>query len=458
MKLIKSKNANINYLAKVVEIKDFTPHPNADKLKCAHVDGYNIIVGLEENPGLYIYFPTSCEINGNLLSYANLYRHKERNANGEQTGFFEDNGRVKAIKLRGVLSEGFLLPANVFRDFLISSVNVELNEFQLNTEFDCVEHNGKEFWVCKKYIIKTSMGGLNSGKTTKPVKGYDKIDDTQFRFHYDTTLVKKEPWCIGKKDLISITEKIHGTSGISANVLCKKKSTLLDKIANLLLGKPWNTQHRYYDLIYASRTVIKNRYFNKNVSSGFYGVDIWKYAHDIVSPHLPSGYTAYYEIVGYLPTGAYIQKGYDYGCIPPKEGETYTPEKHFKVRIYRVTVTNADGVVHEFSAREVQQWCERVGLIPVKQLYYGLAEDLYPELLKDDSTSWSELFWERLSDDKNFFMECNSPSCNNKVPHEGLVIKKEDMIPHAWKLKCFNFLQGEAKELDAGEANIEDNN
>ena len=55
-------------------------------------------------------------------------------------------------------------------------------------------------------------------------------------------------------------------------------------------------------------------------------------------------------------------------------------------------------------------------------------------------------------------MECDSPSCNNKVPHEGLVIKKEDMISHAWKLKCFNFLQGETKELDSGESNIEDEN
>ena len=43
-------------------------------------------------------------------------------------------------------------------------------------------------------------------------------------------------------------------------------------------------------------------------------------------------------------------------------------------------------------------------------------------------------------------MECNSPSCNNKVPHEGLVIKKEDMLSHAWKLKCFNFLNKSQKD------------
>ena len=62
-----------------------------------------------------------------------------------------------------------------------------------------------------------------------------------------------------------------------------------------------------------------------------------------------------------------------------------------------------------------------------------------------------------MANDKNFYMERNSPSCSNKVPHEGLVIKKEDMRSRAWKLKCFAFLNGEQKELDAGEENIEDN-
>ena len=54
-------------------------------------------------------------------------------------------------------------------------------------------------------------------------------------------------------------------------------------------------------------------------------------------------------------------------------------------------------------------------------------------------------------------MEQNSPECNNKVPHEGIVIKKEDGIAHAWKLKCFKFLGKEQEAADKGEANIEDN-
>lgn len=164
--------------------------------------------------------------------------------------------------------------------------------------------------------------------------------------------------------------------------------------------------------------------------------------------------TAYYEIVGFLPNGGYIQKNYDYGCMLPKEGEQYTHEKHFKVRIYRVTLTNVDGVVHEFSAREVQQWCAKVGLIPVEEWYYGTANSLYPEL--NEAEHWNENFMEKLANDARFYMERTSPSCDNKVPHEGIVIKIENMKSEAFKLKCFKFLDKEGKELDKGETNIED--
>ena len=62
-----------------------------------------------------------------------------------------------------------------------------------------------------------------------------------------------------------------------------------------------------------------------------------------------------------------------------------------------------------------------------------------------------------LANDKNFHMEENSPECNNKVPHEGIVIRKESMRSEAWKVKCFKFLGKEQEAALAGEGNIEDN-
>lgn len=48
MKLSKSKKANVNYLAKIVEIKNFRQHSNPEvtRLKCCTIDGFNIITVL----------------------------------------------------------------------------------------------------------------------------------------------------------------------------------------------------------------------------------------------------------------------------------------------------------------------------------------------------------------------------------------------------------------------------
>lgn len=454
MKLIQSKNANVNYLAKIVKIDNFHKHsdPEVTKLKCCCIDGFNIITGIDSEPGLYVYFPTACCINPKFLSYANLYRHGELNVDQTKTGMFDDNGRVKAIRLRGELSEGFIIPIVVLENWVMSTVNVEL-KVEEGTEFDSIEHDGKTFWVNKKYIPKNTRtpgapGSGNSGKGKQP-KGLDKIIENQFRFHYDTVLIKKCPHVLHPNDLISITSKVHGTSGISAYVLCKQELNWKQKIARWLTGEEFDK----YDYLYSSRSVIKNQYYNKSVQGGFYGVDVWKYADDIVRPCLSKGITAYYEIIGFLPNGGYIQKNYDYGCLPPVGDEAYTHGKHFKVQIYRVTITDVSGKVHEFSAREVQLWAQMVGLVPVEQYYYGYAKDLYPDL--DPSEHWNENFLSKLANDKNFYMECNSPTCDNKVPHEGIVIKIENMKSEAFKLKCFKFLDGEGKALDKGEIDIE---
>lgn len=454
MKLIQSKNANVNYLAKIVKIDNFHKHsdPEVTKLKCCCIDGFNIITGIDSEPGLYVYFPTACCINPKFLSYANLYRHGELNIDQTKTGMFEDNGRVKAIRLRGELSEGFIIPIVVLENWVMSTVNVEL-KVEEGTEFDSIEHDGKTFWVNKKYIPKNTRtsgapGSGNSGKGKQP-KGLDKIIENQFRFHYDTVLIKKCPHVLHPNDLISITSKVHGTSGISAYVLCKQELNWKQKIARWLTGEEFDK----YDYLYSSRSIIKNQYYNRNVQSGFYGVDVWRYADDVVRPCLSKGMTAYYEIIGFLPNGGYIQKNYDYGCLPPVGDEAYTYGKHFKVQIYRVTITDVSGKVHEFSAREVQLWAQMVGLVPVEQYYYGYAKDLYPDL--DPSEHWNENFLSKLANDKNFYMECNSPTCDNKVPHEGIVIKIENMKSEAFKLKCFKFLDGEGKALDKGEVDIE---
>ena len=292
MKLIKSKKASENYLSKIVNIQTFRKHsdPEVNKLKCCTIDGFNIITGTDSQPGLYVYFPALSCINSDFLSYANLYRHKELNKDPEQSGMFDDNGRVKAIKLRGEISEGFILPITVLENYIVSVTNKELENVKEGVEFDAVSDNDKEFWISKKYLPKrTYTQGTPKGKITKKIpRGIDKVIDTQFRFHYDTTLIKKCPNVITPESRIQMSYKIHGTSGISAYVLCKQPLNWKQKIAKWLTGCEFNK----YDYIYASRTVIKNKYYNQNVGGGYYGVDVWAEADKVVRPCLAKGMTA----------------------------------------------------------------------------------------------------------------------------------------------------------------------
>jgi hypothetical protein len=446
MKLVTKFN-DVNYQAKIIYIDRFRPHtdPEVTRIKCCTVDGFNCITDIDAKPGFYVYFPGMSCINPEFLSYANLFRHAEKNVDDTKTGLFEDNGRVKTVKLRGELSEGFIITADVLHNWILSVTNqsIDINE----VVFDSVEHNGKTFWVCKKYVAKAS-GERSHGRTKAPkTDRYSEIIENQFRLHYETVLIKKCPNVIKPNDIIHISTKFHGTSGGSAYVLCKNKLNWKQKIANYLTKEEFNS----YKYLYHSRKVIKT--FTQD-ESGYYKTDVWRYADEIVKSSLIKGMQIYYEIIGYTPDGAYIQKDFDYGCIPPDNQYLYN--RNFKVLVYRITLTNVDGVIHEFSAKEVQQYCLKVGLTPVTELYYGYAKDLYPDIPCDDN--FSETFINKLADDTNFHMECNSPDCKNKVPHEGVVIKIENMKSEAFKLKCFKFLNKEQKELDNGIENIEDNN
>ena len=186
MKLQTSKNANINYLARIVDIKSFSKHPNPEvtRMKVAHIGGYSISVGIDEPEGFYVYFPTMSQINSQMLQDLNLFANTELNKNPEaKPGFFGKNGRVKAIKLKGYPSEGFLLPYESFNNWVISVVNKSLPEPKDGLEFDEVEDNGKTFWVCRKYVVREISHhpyDKHKSRYDKKLKNFDRLIENQF--------------------------------------------------------------------------------------------------------------------------------------------------------------------------------------------------------------------------------------------------------------------------------------
>lgn len=296
---------------------------------------------------------------------------------------------------------------------------------------------------------------------------------------------------------------IHNTSAIVANVLCKPKLNPLRKFL-IKIGIS-HERPNVYDYLYSSRKVIKNKFhekerylidfwgsyrmaqkkgvvklyapniidsefreifsednefaslytvdymesklpgfknFIKNRTTDFYGYDLWA---EVGKTHfenkLHKGETVYYEIVGYKKDGGFIQGPFDYGC---EVGE-------HKIMVYRITQTNADGIVTELQWNQVKERCEEIGVPHVIELFYGRAEYLFPELKTDEH--WHENFLEKMKEKYVYDQDC--PHSKNKVPAEGIVIRKEGLNIECFKLKAFRFLEYESKELDKGEVDME---
>ena len=78
MNISRSDKFNQNYACKIVELNKFRPHcnPEVTRLKVARVDEFDIIVGIDTEKGLYIYFPVGCAIDPEFLKLNNLYTQK----------------------------------------------------------------------------------------------------------------------------------------------------------------------------------------------------------------------------------------------------------------------------------------------------------------------------------------------------------------------------------------------
>lgn len=248
-----NKPKNENYCATVIEIKTLIPLVGCNNVQAAIIMGQQVVVGKDVKVGdIGLFFPVECALSKEYLTANNLYRvHKNKpNLNSDTTvkgGYFEESGRIRCAKFLGHKSEGLFMP--------ISSLEfIKTRERQLSLG-DCVDE-WENIPICSKYIVKQNRtpGAPGSGKLRNKQPKETKIIDGQFRFHEDTSMLFRNLHKIQPDSLISITYKMHGTSGISSYVLCKKQLNWKEKF----LSKWFSIIDTRYDYIYSSRRVIKN--------------------------------------------------------------------------------------------------------------------------------------------------------------------------------------------------------
>jgi hypothetical protein len=498
-----SKNSNPNYLCKIFKIENLRPHSNADRLQITSIDFQDIVVGLDVKEGdVMVFFPLECKINSDFLSFTNSFRKKELNADKEKAGFFEENCRVKAVKFRNEKSMGYLVPSVQVSAW--SGYNIIKDD--IGQEFDTI--GGKKL-VEKYFVPVTQSDNVKQGKKPK----LSRLVEGQVHLHISTENLRKNIHKINPEDTISITYKTHGTSWWVSNVVVNRQLNIFERLLKSF-GVKINT--KYFDIIYGSRKVVKNKHFDPKGKDHYFGYDLWADIKDQVADKIPKGYTLYGECLGYTKNGSPIQgssleNSYDYGCIPVLPDyaskthynkvwknyyskteqdniltkynivwdKPYVPNlndldvditndidlsrdsrKQSKLEVYRITHTTPDGLVTELSYPEIAEFCERVGLTPSHLFYYGKVFQFLPNLKREgfnyDERNWREQlikYLESKYNEKDCFM------CKNTVAEEGIVLRKESLFNcESYKLKSFRFLKSESDQLDKGISSIEEEN
>lgn len=427
------KKGSENYACSIVKLPVKQKVEGLDNLVKVTIFGNDVLTQKSApEDELYLFFPAECAISKEYLFKNNEFREVQLNEDKTKKGYFEPSGRVKAVKFKGVISTGYLAPI----DTLVGLLSVaEVENLREGDEFTDIDGTS----ICEKYVIKHMHSSTpnTESRFNKKLKRFNKLVPNQFRFHESTSHLAKNLHHLHPEDIIVITDKWHGTSAVFSNLLIKAELNWKEKLARaiweFITGDELGDATKY-DNLYASRTVIKNQYINKEATAGFYGEDIWKVVDDEIKSKIEPGISLFGEIVGFLPSGKAIQKGYDYSA-----------DKH-KFVLYRITYTKPDGNVIEFSWNQIKEYAKKYQIEIVKELYFGKLKDFYQGNIEDFPNYINSIF-----------PEGNCSYCKNKVPREGEVIRLDGKSSYsAYKNKKKSFLLNESKLLDLGEENIEE--
>ena len=379
----------------ITQLKNVRKHPNADKLMLADCFGNTVCVPGDtsyENQ-VVVYFPSDLQLSAEYCAQHDLVRRKDEN--GNPAGVYLEPGKrnIRAIKLRGEKSDGITMPLDS-----LAYTGVDLSTLTVGTPITVV--NGHE--ICCKYIPRSNVKTrVREGNRTRKHK--DPIAP-QFKEHADTEQLAYNLAAFKPGDEIEITLKIHGTSQRTANlpVLVGYKRTLWDKITR----KPVTPIYEWGGVSGTRRVVLDN------YEGGFYGSNAFREEHSkFFDGKLWKGETVYYEVAGFTHTGAPImsicdnkklndkefikQYGketvFSYGCAPigldinPEYFEGYIEQGIVKehpqsrVFVYRMTMTNEDGEVVEYTPDFMRYRCEQMGAECVPVFYRGFIEAIERE-------------------------------------------------------------------------------
>lgn len=391
------------YTAFVTRLKNLHKHPNADRLQIGECFGNAVVVSMEYTDNqLGIYFPCDGKLSVEFAEANNLLRKKDENGNNIGGYMDPEKRNVTALKLRGEKSDGLFLPLEALKDF------GDITSLTEGMKIDV--WNGH--LICEKYIPRKQhrTGSVTAGNRTRKKRV---PTAPLFTEHADTEQLAYNLGAFKTGDLIEISLKMHGTSQRTAYlpVFQGYKRTFWDKLFKRE-GTP------IYDWGYVSGT---RRVVLDNFDCGFYGSNEFREQHSkFFEGKLLKGEEVYYEVVGFTHTGAPImstasnkklndkefvkQYGdttvFSYGCVPDGKKTLYGYDETgaFSIEeacpqsdmyVYRMTMTNEDGDVVEYTPDYMRYRCEQMGVktVDVFEKFYIPADQLL-QSSEDGSPVW----------------------------------------------------------------------
>jgi RNA ligase (TIGR02306 family) len=169
-------------------------HPNADALELARVGDYLAIVGKGQfkTGDLGVYIPEAAIVPDWILEKLNLV--------GKLAG--KERNRVKAMKLRGILSQGLIYPVDreVPEKGITDAVLFKADDGKFHHQVITAGENVAGLLAITKYEppIPSGMSG-------------DVFNAFGYTINFDIENIKKYPDVLEEGEQVSITEKLHGT-------------------------------------------------------------------------------------------------------------------------------------------------------------------------------------------------------------------------------------------------------
>ena len=397
------------YTGFVTTLKNVRNHPNADRMQLADCFGNTVCVSLEAFEGeVVLYFPVDGQLSVEYCAKNDLVRRKDENGNSCGGYLDPDKRNIRALKLRGEKSDGLTMPLES-----LAYTGVDIASLRIGDTITVV--NGHD--ICQKYIPKTK-NRVHTGGGNKVRKHKEPIAPL-FQEHADTEQLAYNLNAFKAGDEIEITLKMHGTSQRTGYLPVFKgnKRTLWDKI----FRRP-GTPIYDYGYVTGTRRVVLDTF-----DGGFYGSNEFREQHaKVFEGKLWKGESVYYEVVGFTHTGTPIMSSCDnkrvsdkefakqygketvfsYGCHPKGWSDTSDGynlgrcEPQSDVYVYRMTMTNEDGNVVEYTPDFMRYRCEQMGVKCVPTLWKGTIPENPGS--KDDPTisagEWIKLVAERFYD------------------------------------------------------------